>query len=98
MQPWCNGGVADDIFLHKIQVNLIMNPRTNSGLRHLFSVLFLSLFSVGVFAETSIAILDFELKDLTLAPRIPAEIERTAGIKSMLEGEFVVVNFFRTLG
>jgi hypothetical protein len=87
MQPWCNGGVADDIFLHKIQVNLIMNPRTNSGLRHLFRVLFLSLFSVGVFAETSIAILDFELKDLTLAPRIPAEIERTAGIKAMLEGE-----------
>lgn len=64
-----------------------MNSRTNSGLRHLFCVLFLCLFSVGVFAETSIAILDFELKDLTLAPGIPAEIERTAGIKAMLEGE-----------
>ncbi|WP_432648893.1 DUF2380 domain-containing protein [Methylomarinum roseum] len=64
-----------------------MNPRNNAGLRHLFGVFFLCLFSVGVFAETSIAILDFELKDLTLAPRIPAEIERTAGIKAMLEGE-----------
>lgn len=63
-----------------------MNPRNNAGLRHLFGV-FLCLFSVGVFAETSIAILDFELKDLTLAPGIPAEIERTAGIKAMLEGE-----------
>jgi len=64
-----------------------MNPRNNAGLRHLFGVFFLCLFSVGVFAETSIAILDFELKDLTLAPRIPAEIERTASIKAMLEGE-----------
>jgi hypothetical protein len=44
-------------------------------------------FSGAVFAETKIAILDFELNDLTLAPRIPAEIERTAGIKGMLEGE-----------
>lgn len=53
----------------------------------LFGAIFLCLFSVEVCAETSIAILDFELKDLTLAPRIPAEIERTAGIKAMLEGE-----------
>ncbi len=44
-------------------------------------------FSSAVFAETKIAILDFELNDLTLAPRIPAEIERTAAIKGMLEGE-----------
>ncbi|MGR9045793.1 MAG: DUF2380 domain-containing protein [Gammaproteobacteria bacterium] len=43
------------------------------------------LTSVEVFAETSLAVLDFELKDLTLAPRIPAEIERTASIKPMLE-------------
>jgi len=53
----------------------------------MFGILFLCLFSVGVFAETSIAILDFELNDVTLAPRIPAEIERTASIKAMLEGE-----------
>lgn len=43
--------------------------------------------SGNVFAQTKIAILDFELNDLTLAPRIPAEIERTAAIKGMLEGE-----------
>ncbi|MDP1771709.1 MAG: DUF2380 domain-containing protein, partial [Methylobacter sp.] len=53
----------------------------------MLGVLFLCLFSVGVFAETNIAILDFELNDVTLAPRIPAEIERTASIKAMLEGE-----------
>ncbi|MCF7987382.1 MAG: DUF2380 domain-containing protein [Methylovulum sp.] len=65
-----------------------MRPRNNAGLRHLFGVFFLlCLFSVGVYAETSIAILDFELNDVTLAPRIPAEIARTAGIKAMLEGE-----------
>ena len=66
---------------------LITNPRKNAGLRHLFGVFLLCLFNTGVFAETSIAILDFELNDLTLAPRIPAEIERTASIKAMLEGE-----------
>ncbi len=57
------------------------------GLHTLGYVLFLCLFNVGVFAETSIAILDFELSDVTMAPRIPAEIERTASIKVMLEGE-----------
>lgn len=67
--------------------DFIMNVRKNSRLHKLFGAIFLCLFSVGVCAETSIAILDFELNDLTLAPRIPAEIERTAGIKAMLEGE-----------
>jgi hypothetical protein len=43
--------------------------------------------SIGVLAETKIAILDFELKDLTMAPRIPAEIKRTASIKPLLEAE-----------
>jgi Protein of unknown function (DUF2380) len=64
-----------------------MNPRINAGLRHIFGVLFLCLFSVGAFAETSIAILDFDLNDQTLIPRTPAEIQRTASIKPMLEGE-----------
>jgi mannose-6-phosphate isomerase-like protein (cupin superfamily) len=64
-----------------------MNPRSNTGLRHLFGALFLCLFSIGVFAETSIAILDFDLNDQTLIPRTPAEIQRTASIKPMLEGE-----------
>ncbi|WP_432740377.1 DUF2380 domain-containing protein [Methylobacter sp. G7] len=38
-------------------------------------------------AETRIAILDFELRDLTLAPGIPAEVQRTSSIKPMLEAE-----------
>jgi len=51
-------------------------------------ILFLwALFIAQVNAETSIAILDFELRDLTLAPGIPAEVRRTAGIKAMLETE-----------
>lgn len=37
--------------------------------------------------KTRIAVLDFELKDLTLAPGIPAEIARTASIKPLLEQE-----------
>ncbi len=64
-----------------------MNCKKKSGLYKLFSVIFLCLLSVSVYAETSIAILDFELSDVTLAPRIPAEIERTASIKAMLESE-----------
>ena len=63
-----------------------MNRKT-SGLHTLFYAIFLCLISVRVFAETSIAILDFELSDVTLAPGIPAEIARTASIKPMLEGE-----------
>jgi hypothetical protein len=38
-------------------------------------------------AQTRIAILDFELKDLTLAPGVPAELLRTASIKPLLEQE-----------
>lgn len=49
--------------------------------------LWLSLLSLDLAAETRIAILDFELKDLTLAPGIPAEIKRTAAIKPLLERE-----------
>ena len=55
--------------------------------KHIFSTIILCLISFGVFADTKIAILDFELKDLTLAPRIPAEIKRTASIKPLLETE-----------
>ena len=64
-----------------------MNIKKNMHIRHLFVSVILCLMSVGVFAETRIAILDFELKDLTLAPRIPAEIKRTASIKPLLEAE-----------
>jgi Protein of unknown function (DUF2380) len=64
-----------------------MNLRKNIGLRRKFGAIFLSLFSIAAYAETSIAILDFELSDVTLAPGIPAEIARTASIKAMLENE-----------
>lgn len=49
-------------------------------------ILFYAL-SFAVSAQSKIAILDFELKDLTLAPRTPAEIKRTASIKPLLEAE-----------
>jgi hypothetical protein len=38
-------------------------------------------------AETSIAVLDFELNDLTLKPGIAAEINRTASVKPLLKKE-----------
>ncbi len=38
-------------------------------------------------AERRIAVLDFELKDVTPAPYIPAEIARTASIKPLLDQE-----------
>lgn len=56
-------------------------------LRSLLSIVIFSIVSFSVLAETKIAILDFELKDMTLAPRIPAEIKRTASIKPLLEAE-----------
>jgi len=65
----------------------MMNPTKKSKLSALLSAIVLCILSVGVHAETRIAILDFELSDVTLAPRIPAEIERTASIQAMLEGE-----------
>lgn len=48
----------------------------------LFSLL--ALFSLPVYAETGIAVLDFELKDLTPMPRTPAELERTASVAPLL--------------
>lgn len=47
----------------------------------------LSLLSFAGAAQTRIAILDFELKDLTLAPGVPEELMRTASIKPLLEQE-----------
>ena len=56
----------------------------------LHSIIFALLLCLGFADATAtprIAVLDFELKDMTLAPRIPAEITRTASIKPMLENE-----------
>nr|WP_157204254.1 DUF2380 domain-containing protein [Methylomonas koyamae] len=54
--------------------------------RAFFAVL-LALAAPPAAADTRIAVLDFELKDLTLAPGIPAEIARTASIKPLLTQE-----------
>lgn len=74
-----------------------MNIQKNMKKHYKFSTLILCILSFSVLAETKIAILDFELKDLTLAPRIPAEIKRTASIKPLLETElkkadYVIIN------
>lgn len=56
--------------------------------------LLLLVLSIGqANAQTSIAILDFELNDLTLKPGITAEINRTASIKTMLEKELNGANY-----
>ena len=62
-------------------------------MHQLFNLIMLCLISIGVFAETRIAILDFELKDLTLVPRTPEEIKRTASIKPLLEAELKKANY-----
>jgi hypothetical protein len=59
-----------------------------------FCFLFLIVLSISqVNAETSIAILDFELNDLTLRPRAAAEINRTANLKPLLEKELKSVGY-----
>ena len=52
-----------------------------------FAWLLLTVVSINLQAAPSIAVLEFELKDLTLKPGVPAEIKRTASIKPLLEGE-----------
>lgn len=57
------------------------------SLTQIILLLCLLLTNFSVSAVTRIAILDFELKDLTLAPGIPAELSRTASIRPLLEHE-----------
>jgi len=64
-----------------------MKTKATKRLNILLGTLCLLSFSATLYAQTSIAILDFELSDVTLAPNIPTEINRTASIKGMLEGE-----------
>jgi len=61
--------------------------------RRFMSVLIVCFLSMNTYAETKIAILDFELKDLTLAPRIPSEIKRTASIKPLLEAALKTADY-----
>jgi len=53
----------------------------------------LFLMSFNAFSETKIAILDFELKDMTLAPRIPSEIKRTESIRPLLEAALKTADY-----
>jgi hypothetical protein len=55
--------------------------------KHKMVFFLLCLVSVNLYATPSIAVLEYELKDLTLKPGVPAEIKRTASIKPLLEGE-----------
>ena len=64
-----------------------MTTKAFKRLNILLGTLCLLSVSATLYAQTSIAILDFELSDVTLAPNIPTEINRTASIKGMLEGE-----------
>lgn len=74
-------------YSRKLSGVILMNDKKNMWMHQVVSSIILCLMSVGVFAETKIAILDFELKDLTLSPGIPEEIRRTASIKPLLEEE-----------
>lgn len=64
-----------------------MNPDKTSRLCITILIILLCLWSLRLYAQPRIAVLDFELKDLTLKPGIPVEIARTASIKPMLESE-----------
>jgi hypothetical protein len=50
-------------------------------------LLLYTLFISTAHAEVRVAILDFELKDVTYLPNRPEEIERTASIKPLLTAE-----------
>jgi hypothetical protein len=61
-------------------------------------LLFMLALSIGLApvhaaAKPRIAILDFELRDLTLKPGVPQELERTASVKPMLEAELAKSDF-----
>lgn len=61
-------------------------------LKNLLSYFFIFVLSLGavradINEKARIAVLDFELKDLTLIPETPAELDRTSSIKTLLEIE-----------
>ncbi len=70
-----------------------MNTKKYTRWNQLFSLIILGCMSFNLSAETKIAILEFELKDMTLAPRIPAEIKRTASIKPLLEAALKTADY-----
>ena len=70
-----------------------MNNNKKKSLINILSIILLCFISINVLAGSKIAILEFELKDLTLKPRIPAEIKRTASIKPLLEAELKTADY-----
>ncbi|MBT9096221.1 DUF2380 domain-containing protein [Methylovulum psychrotolerans] len=56
-------------------------------MKPLYFLLLLALSIAPAHAETRIAVLDFELNDMTMKPGIAEEVARTASIKPLLEGE-----------
>ena len=60
----------------------------------IYGFLVLCFASINIFADTKISILDFELKDLILAPRIASELERTASIKCSFNRKFIKLSFY----
>jgi hypothetical protein len=59
----------------------------------LIACLFLGLLSVNGYAAPRIAVLEFELKDFTLKPGVPAELKRTASLKPLLEKELASAGY-----
>jgi len=70
-----------------------MNIKNHIRRYHLCSLIILVCISFSLSAETKIAVLEFELKDMTLAPRISAEIKRTASIKPLLEAALKTADY-----
>ncbi len=70
-----------------------MRINKNRSIHESLFLIILCFLNGSVFAETRIAILEFELKDLTMIPRTPAEIKRTQSIKPLLEAELKKMNY-----
>ncbi|WP_411726796.1 DUF2380 domain-containing protein [Methyloglobulus sp.] len=64
-----------------------MNTSKTTQLPSAIFALLLCLSSANATSQPRMAVLDFELRDHTLAPGIPQEIARTASVKPMLEEE-----------
>ncbi len=58
----------------------------NAAMKCVSGVFFglLALFSFPALADKRIAVLEFELNDLTMIPRTPEELERTASVAPLL--------------
>ena len=70
-----------------------MNTNNKKAIINIFCIILLFFINTNVSAVSKIAILEFELKDLTLKPRIPSELKRTASIKPLLETELKTANY-----